>query len=312
MAADATPSTPPHGLPPSDDRTRSLALVDPTPMAVPPPGATVEFPSQVGRYAIEGEIARGGMGVVLRAADPEFGRTLAVKLLLDHRRDDAASVRRFLDEARLCGQLQHPGIPPVHDMGTLPDGRPFFAMKLVKGDTLAALLARRADASEDLPRFVGIFEQVCQTIAYAHSRGVIHRDLKPANVMVGAFGEVQVMDWGLARVLSERPQPVPIATVVESTLYTTRGPGSPEQTAPGSVLGTPAFMPPEQARGQTGHLDERADVFALGGYSAPSSRASRLTAATTAPPYSCERPRGMLPTPGPDWSGAVWTRTWYG
>jgi serine/threonine-protein kinase len=268
MTADATPSTPPNGSPPSDDRTRSLSAADLTPTAAP---TAADLPEQVARYRIEGEIARGGMGVVLRASDPDFGRTLAVKVLLDHRREDEAAVRRFLDEARLCGQLQHPGIPPVHEMGTLPDGRPFFAMKLVKGDTLAALLAARprgADATplaNDLPRFLQSFEQVCQTIAYAHSRGVIHRDLKPANVMVGAFGEVQVMDWGLAKVLSAPAAPAVTLAAAASTLYTTRHPGSPEETAPGSILGTPAFMPPEQARGQTGHFDERADVFALGG-----------------------------------------------
>src|SRR5262249_39906701 len=103
---------------------------------------------QVGRYGIEGEIGRGGMGVVLRASDPAFGRTLAVKVLLDHGREEPAAARRFLEEARLCGQLQHPGVPPVHEMGTLPDGRPFFAMKLVRGATLAALLARRASPGE--------------------------------------------------------------------------------------------------------------------------------------------------------------------
>ena len=203
MTADATPSTPPNGSPPFDDRTRSLSAADSTPTAAP---TAADLPEQVGRYRIEGEIARGGMGVVLRASDPDFGRTLAVKILLDHRRGDEAAVRRFIDEARLCGQLQHPGVPPVHEMGTLPDGRPYFAMKLVKGETLAALLARRANSMEDLPRFLSIFEQVCQTVAYAHSREVIHRDLKPANVMVGAFGEVQVMDWGLAKALGARPE----------------------------------------------------------------------------------------------------------
>src|SRR5262249_50823079 len=127
------------------------------------------------------------------------------------------------------------------------------------------LLARRADPSDGLPHLLAVFEQVCQTVAYAHSRGVIHRDLKPGNVMVGAFGEVQVMDWGLAKVLSE---PVESAVTVAggaSTLYRPRQPGAPDETVPGSVLGTPAFMPPEQACGQTGLLDERADVFALGG-----------------------------------------------
>jgi serine/threonine-protein kinase len=139
-------------------------------------------------------------------------------------------------------------------------------MKLVKGETLDALLASRARPADALPRFLTIFEQVCQTVAYAHSKGVIHRDLKPSNVMVGTFGEVQVMDWGLAKLLV-RPADVAVAaaTAQASTFYTTRRPGSPEETQPGTVLGTPAFMPPEQARGQTAHLDARADVFALGG-----------------------------------------------
>jgi tetratricopeptide (TPR) repeat protein len=232
-------------------------------MVVLAPGAAFNIPSQVGRYRIEGEIAHGGMGIVLRAADPDFGRNLAVKVLLEHHRCDEASCRRFLDEARLCGQLQHPGIPPVHEMGMLPDGRPFFAMKLVEGDTLAALLARRANPADGLRSFLGVFEQVCQTVAYAHSRRMIHRDLKPANVMVGAFAEVQVMDWGLAKLL---PEPSPTAGSVEepSTQHNIREPVSAEDTAPGSILGTPAFMPPEQARGEIGLLDERADVFALG------------------------------------------------
>jgi tetratricopeptide (TPR) repeat protein len=265
MPIDVTPSLP--------------AGAEPTPTAGSTP-ADASLPASIGRYRIEGEIARGGMGVVLRASDPDFGRTLAVKVLLDHRRDDEGAVRRFLDEARLCGQLQHPGIPPVHEMGTLPDGRPYFAMKLVKGDTLAALLDRRAYPTEDLPRWLSIFEQVCQTVAYAHSREVLHRDLKPSNVMVGAFGEVQVMDWGLAKVLGGESPPSESAQSESSTLYTTRAPGSPELTAPGSVLGTPAFMPPEQARGQVDHLDERADVFALG--------AMLCVILTGQPPYAGE------------------------
>src|SRR5262249_41314041 len=138
-------------------------------------------------------------------------------------RQDADMRRRFLEEAQLMGQLQHPGIPPVHARGALADGRPYFAMKLIKGQTLAELLATRSQESgvrsqesgiSDQPdgslstdhsspsTLLGIFEQICQTMAYVHSHGIIHRDLKPANVMVGAFGEVQVMDWGLAKVLS--------------------------------------------------------------------------------------------------------------
>src|SRR5262249_30223272 len=149
-------------------------------------------------------IARGGMGVIFRATDNALGREVAIKVLVERFAPDSGTARRFADEARIAAQLQHPGIPPVHDVGTLPDGRPFLAMKLIKGQTLEELLQARPDVSGERGRYVAVFEQVCQAVAYAHSRGVIHRDLKPSNVMVGAFGEVQVMDWGLAKVLSAR------------------------------------------------------------------------------------------------------------
>jgi serine/threonine protein kinase len=154
----------------------------------------------IGGYRIEGEIARGGMGIVLRAHDERFQRSLAVKVLQEKYRGNAEVARRFLEEAQVMGQLQHPGIPPVYDLGALPDGRPFFALKLIKGRTLAELLHERPHPAHDLARWVALFGQVCQAVAYAHSRGILHRDLKPSNVMVGAFGEVQVMDWGLAKV----------------------------------------------------------------------------------------------------------------
>src|SRR5262249_26677864 len=141
---------------------------------------------------------------ILRGRDLRLGRELAVKVLLDAHRGDPSLLRRFQEEAQIGGQLQHPGVVPVYDLGRLADGSPYFTMKLVQGRTLAALLARRADPGQDRPRLLGIFLQVCQTVAYAHSKGVVHRDLKPANVMVGSFGEVLVMDWGLAKVLGER------------------------------------------------------------------------------------------------------------
>ena len=158
-------------------------------------------PGQGTRFRIDGEIARGGMGAILKGRDPDLGRDVALKVLREDFRDDADMVRRFVEEAQIGGQLQHPGIVPIYEIGTFGDRRPFFSMKLVKGDTLAKLLAGRSDPASDLPRFLTIFESVAQTVAYAHARGVIHRDLKPANVMVGSFGEVQVMDWGLAKVL---------------------------------------------------------------------------------------------------------------
>src|SRR5262249_43977853 len=156
----------------------------------------------------------------------------------------------------VTAQLQHPGVPPVHEVGRLDDGRPFFAMKLVKGRTLAELLKERRDLAEHLPRFLA----VCQTLAYAHSRGIIHRDLKPSNVMVGAFGEVQVMDWGLAKVLTkENPSITPAGE--PSTIFTVRTAADCLFSQAGTVVGTPAFMAPEQARAEAHLVDERADVF---------------------------------------------------
>jgi tetratricopeptide (TPR) repeat protein len=218
-----------------------------------------------GRYELLDEIARGGMGAVLRANDRTLGREVAVKVLQERFPVGSMVARRFVDEARITGQLQHPGIPPVHDLGTLPDGRPFLAMKLIKGETLDDLLDDRPDPVADRGRFLAVFEGVCQAVAYAHARHVIHRDLKPANVMVGAFGEVQVMDWGLAKVLTDIPSRRPadsddaLATEIRSARDTD---GS--ETQAGSVLGTPAYMAPEQAIGAIDQVDERSDVFGLG------------------------------------------------
>jgi serine/threonine-protein kinase len=207
------------------------------------------------------------MGVVYRARDLRLDRDVAVKRLSDNYPADSVVARRFVDEARITGQLQHPGIPAVHELGELPDGRPFLAMKLVKGRTLDHELRDRPDPTHDRGRFVAIFDQVCQAVGYAHERRVIHRDLKPANVMVGSFGEVQVMDWGLAKLLtpSDRIQtshPDPEATV--GTEIRTARDSDGTFTQAGSVLGTLAFMPPEQAAGEVEKIDERADVFGLG------------------------------------------------
>ncbi len=226
------------------------------------------------RYQLSGEIARGGMGAVLRGRDVDLGRDLAVKVLLEKYVDRPEVARRFIEEAQIGGQLQHPGVVPVYDIGRFGD-RPFFTMKLVKGQTLSALLAERTEAAADRPRLLGISLQVAQALAYAHAKGVIHRDLKPANIMVGAFGEVQVMDWGLAKVLAEggvadeerasRAHQEPEDVTVIRTARSTGSLGSlGTDTEAGSVLGTPAYMPPEQANGDIAHLDRRADVFGLG------------------------------------------------
>lgn len=230
------------------------------------------------RYRLDGEIARGGMGAILKGRDTDLGRDLAIKVLLDSHKDKPDVIQRFIEEAQIGGQLQHPGIAPVYELGQFSDNRPFFSMKLVKGQTLSKLLADREDAVGERGRFIGIFEQVCQTVAYAHSRGVIHRDLKPANIMVGAFGEVQVMDWGLAKVLSsggvadeKKSRQSQQGQSVIQTLRSGVGSDPPgaigsldSRTQMGSVMGTPAYMPPEQALGEIDNLDERADVFGLG------------------------------------------------
>jgi tetratricopeptide (TPR) repeat protein/tRNA A-37 threonylcarbamoyl transferase component Bud32 len=220
--------------------------------------------ASTGRYEQLDEIAHGAMGTVYRATDTALGREVAVKVLQERFAADSAVARRFVDEARIAGQLQHPGIPPVHDVGAGPDGRPFLVMKLIKGSTLDALLRDRTDVAADRGRFLAAFEQTCQAVAFAHAHQVIHRDLKPANVMVGAFGEVQVMDWGLAKVLtlSQRADRRPDETTGTEIRSLREIDGS--ETQAGSVLGTPAFMPPEQAVGAVDQVDQRSDVFGLG------------------------------------------------
>jgi tetratricopeptide (TPR) repeat protein len=213
--------------------------------------AAASLPSLPG-YEILSELGRGGMGAVFRGRDPDLGRELAVKVLLERHQDNPLAVERFLEEAQVGGQLQHPGVVPVYEAGRLPDDRPYFTMKLVEGRTLEALLKERDTPARDLPRFLQMFQQICQTLAYAHSKGVIHRDLKPANVMVGAFGELQVMDWGLAKVVRGRG------------VRTVRSETAEAESEAGSVVGTPAYMAPEQACGDVEGLDERCDVFGLG------------------------------------------------
>jgi tetratricopeptide (TPR) repeat protein len=258
-----------------------------------PAGSSAPLDQGGPRYRLGEEIARGGMGVIYRATDAALGREVAFKVLQEKFTPESGTARRFGDEARIAAQLQHPAIPPVHDVGTLPDGRPFLAMKLIKGETLELLLQARPDPSHERGRFVAVLEQVCQALAYAHAHDVIHRDLKPANVMVGAFGEVQVMDWGLAKVLAsrerQRPEDDPQATRAGTEVVSLRD-SDDLFTQAGSVLGTPAFMPPEQAVGAIGKVDRRSDVFGLGAllaviltgkppFAAASSETTRVKAA---------------------------------
>src|SRR5262245_38670202 len=233
-----------------------------------PHGDAPQMPPDTPRYRFQAFLGRGGMGEVWRGFDTRLTRGVALKVLREWVFADVGLRARFEEEARHVGRLEHPSIVPVYDLDELPDGRPFFVMKLVHGQTLAELLAARATPAEDLSRWVGVFEQVCEAVAFAHARDLIHRDLKPSNVMLGDFGEVLVMDWGIAKVLAARPQsaPVPPTLVLLSPAIgdAATAPGEPE-TLPGEAKGTPAFMAPEQARGEVSRVSKASDVFGLGG-----------------------------------------------
>src|SRR5690606_24303270 len=224
-------------------------------------------------------LGRGGMGTVYRARDVELGRDVALKVVStpDAVDDVAERLRR---EARILARLEHPGIVPVHDAGVLADGRAFYAMKLVRGQRLDASVK----PDMPLPERLRIFGRICEAVAFAHAHGVIHRDLKPSNIMVGAFGEVLVMGWGVARIAAEvgqgedegegeggsgaegsaRASGVVAAETSFGTDGDVAGGSAPALTAHGVVLGTPGYMAPEQARGESGRVDRRADIYSLG------------------------------------------------
>ena len=233
------------------------------------------------RYELQGEIARGGMGVILRVWDTSLKRHLAMKVILprpsaenETTQADSRTLGRFLEEAQITGQLDHPGIVPVHELGLDAQGRVFFAMKLVKGEDLRSIYDKVKKNREGWTqtRALGVLLKVCEAMSYAHSKGVIHRDLKPGNVMVGRFGEVFVMDWGLARVLDgEDGKDIRIAGAPStSALRSERQdlahatPDSPLMTMDGDVVGTPAYMPPEQALGHLEEMGPHSDVYAVG------------------------------------------------
>jgi serine/threonine protein kinase len=224
----------------------------------PAPDQPADLPVIPG-YRITTLIAQGGMGRVYEGHDLTLDREVAIKTLLP-----GANAERFITEAKITAKLPHPGIPPVHALGTLDDGTPWLAMKLIRGQTLAELLAsrrRQSSGGDDVPRFIQVFEQICQAVGFAHSRGILHRDLKPLNVMVGEFGEVQVMDWGLAKELASPASGRREPTVAQE--HSAHADHSPlHETQAGTIMGTPGYMAPEQARGEP--VDARADVFALG------------------------------------------------
>ncbi|MFT7464042.1 MAG: WD40 repeat protein/serine/threonine protein kinase [Pseudohongiellaceae bacterium] len=232
------------------------------------------------------EIARGGMGRILRTWDNSLRRTLAMKVLLDtrlygaHIPEDSSERRqlsRFLEEAQITGQLDHPGIVPVHELGVDDEGQVYFTMRLVRGRSLRTVFDLIRDGQEGwtVTRALGVLLKVCHAAAFAHSKGVIHRDLKPANIMVGRFGETYVMDWGLAKVVGRedthdlRPNAAPETTNL-SVVSTDRAdlnqehPTSPLLTMDGTVVGTPAYMSPEQAEGFSATVGPQADVYSVG------------------------------------------------
>ena len=199
------------------------------------------------KYRLIEFLAAGGMGSVYVAHDTELDRRVALKVL---RLPDpsGALTARMVREAKIVAQLEHPGIVPIHDLGRLPDERPFYVSKLVQGQPLHV----HAQSLPDLPDRLRVFQRVCEAVAFAHSRGVLHRDLKPENILVGSFGEVLVMDWGVAKLLH--------TDEVQAELLTE--PTVPGDTHAGAVVGTPGYMAPEQRRGDP--VDARADVYTLG------------------------------------------------
>ena len=226
------------------------------PTVLSPQGRTEPTPDAATgpRYEMRGELGAGGVGTVANAFDRVIGREVAYKT--PH--DDAGGLRaRFLREARVTGQLEHPGIVPVYDMGTDAEGRAFYTMRRVQGRSLGDLLDDlRGGADEPgLQARIDIFLRACDAVAYAHESGVIHRDLKPENIMAGRFGQVLVVDWGLAARVGEAETRETVEALAGQAL---------DRTLDGTVMGTPAYMPPEQAKGALADIDERSDIYSLG------------------------------------------------
>lgn len=231
----------------------------------PPEGS--ESGPLLGRYVDLGTLGRGGMAVVQRVEDLELSRRLAMKIIDSAILHQDSALSRFVAEAQTLSQLQHPNIVPVHELGQLEDGRFYFTMKEVQGQPLSEVIqsvhdassSQRWESSDDgfsLHRLMNIFTRICAAVAFAHSRGVIHRDLKPENVLIGEFDQVLVVDWGIAKIMGQASSDDTDAVRITGQ--------SPHQTQMGAIAGTPAYMAPEQARGQIDQIDQRTDIYALG------------------------------------------------
>ena len=210
------------------------------------------------KYSIIKELARGGMGIVYLAEDPELGRRIAIKVL-NSPEADSNIARRMVREAQIIAGLEHHGIVPVHDVGMLADGRVFYAMKLIRGERLDEYAARVDSIKDRLRKF----HAACEAVAFAHAHGVVHRDLKPQNIMIGSFGEVLVLDWGVAKILSEGGEPL-MSQMDDEELVERDILKVDKDTTHGTIIGTPLYMSPEQARGEIGGIDQRTDVYSLG------------------------------------------------
>jgi WD40 repeat protein/serine/threonine protein kinase len=221
-------------------------------------------PSEGTRYRVLRPHARGGLGVVSVARDTELGREVALKEIQAGHAGDTHSQDRFVREAEITGGLEHPGVVPVYGLGRYDDGRPYYAMRFIRGESLQEAIKKlhTHQAGYSLRGLLTRFVAVCNAVAYAHSRGVIHRDLKPANVMLGPYGETLVVDWGLAKVIGREPADGADSALAELTLRPPSGDSS--MTQAGSALGTPAFMSPEQARGEVTNLGPATDIYSLG------------------------------------------------
>ncbi|HEX4457899.1 MAG TPA: serine/threonine-protein kinase, partial [Polyangia bacterium] len=238
------------------DEARETIEVDATPMP-PPKGAVVQDDDKAGsssRYVVVEEFARGGLGRILKAYDERLDRPVAIKEMLESG-DSAVLRERFERETAITARLQHPAIVPIYDAGKRAGGPPFYVMKLLSDNrTLGQAIAQASSLKERLSLLPNAIA-VADAIAYAHSLDIIHRDIKPSNVLLGPFGETVVIDWGLAKELSRAAPPDPLLT----TPYRN---AAPDVTSIGSVMGTPHYMAPEQARGES--VDARADVYSLG------------------------------------------------